>query len=97
MHVFEWPGKELTIYGLRSRVKRAHLLATNAALHFTQKDGQARGYTALAISLPPQAPDAKDWVIALAITAAADADPSLQQPDGAVTVSAGLKFPKIGD
>ncbi len=47
LHVFQWPRKELVMYGLISKVERASLLANGAAVRFTQKDDPRAGYTAL--------------------------------------------------
>jgi len=87
LHVFRWPGKQLVMYGLTSKVERASLLAGHAAVKFTQKDDPKAGYTALTLSLPAEAPDANDSVIVLDVAGKVSVDPSLQQqPDGAITL-----------
>ena len=87
LHVFSWPKNGLTIYGLRSRVKNAALLANRAPVTFSQKDDKANGVTALNLKLPAAAPDPNDSVIALDLGGALEVDPSLeQQPDGTVTL-----------
>ncbi len=75
------------MYGLTSKVGHASLLATGAAIRFTQKDDPKAGYTALTLSLPDSAPDPNDSVIVLDVPGKITVDPSLeQQPDGAVTL-----------
>jgi alpha-L-fucosidase len=87
LHIFNWPQKELVMYGLASKVERASLLATGAAVRFTQKDDPKAGYTALTLSLPAAAPDPNDSVIVLDVAGAVRVDPSLeQQPDGVITL-----------
>jgi alpha-L-fucosidase len=93
LHVFRWPGKELVLYGLRSKVQRAQLLAGGAAVRFAQKEDKENGYTSLSLSLPAQAPDPNDSVITLEIAGNLEVDPSLQQqPDYTVTLP-----PHLGD
>jgi len=87
LHVFQWPQKELVLYGLTSKVERAAFLASHAPIHFTQKDDARGGYTALTLPLPTQAPDPNDSVIVLEVAGKVTVDPSLeQQPDGIVTL-----------
>jgi alpha-L-fucosidase len=93
LHVFQWPSKELVIYGLQSKVQKAYLLSTHAALHISQKDDRQNGYSSLTLQLPAAAPDASDSVVALEIAGRAEVDTSLiQQPDGTVTLA-----PSLGD
>src|SRR5204862_260579 len=101
LHVFQWPRNGLEIYGIQGKVERASLLANHAAVHFSQKDDKARGYTSLVLKLGPQAPDPNDSVIVLEFAGKAEADPSLQQqPDGGITLPAHLselhKSPESG-
>jgi alpha-L-fucosidase len=87
LHVFNWPQKELVMYGLTSKVARASLLATGATLKFTQTDDPKAGYTALTLALPDAAPDPNDSVVVLDVAGKVAVDPSLeQQPDGAITL-----------
>src|SRR5580692_7523721 len=87
LHVFNWPRKELVMYGLDSKVEHASLLATGAAVKFNQKADPAAGYTALTLSVPEAAPDANDSVIVLDVEDKVSVDPSLeQQPDGLITL-----------
>jgi len=90
LHVFQWPRqRELEIYGLRSKVERAYLVANRAGLRVAQKEDKAKDYTSLVLTLPAQAPDPNDSVIALEIAGDADVDPSLQQqPDRSITLPA---------
>jgi alpha-L-fucosidase len=89
LHVFEWPGKELTLYGLRSKVKRGFLLVQGHPIEIHQQ--VSAGVGSLRLQLPAAAPDARDTVIALDIQGDLDVDPSLmQQPDGTVTLPASL-------
>jgi len=90
LHVFQWPRqRELEIYGLRSKVERAYLVASRAGLRVAQKEDKANDYTSLVLTLPAQAPDPNDSVIALEIAGNADVDPSLQQqPDRSMTLPA---------
>jgi alpha-L-fucosidase len=93
LHVFHWPGKELVLYGLESKVQRARLLGSAAPVAFAQKEERQNGYTSLTLKLPEQAPDPNDSVIALEIAGNAEVDPSLQQqPDLTVTLP-----PRLGD
>jgi alpha-L-fucosidase len=92
LHVFEWPQqRELEIYGLRNKVERAYLVSNRAAVRVTQKDDKANDYTSLVLTLPAQAPDRNDSVIALEISGKTEVDPALQQqPDRTVTLPAYL-------
>jgi len=91
LHVFHWPAKDLVIYGLQSKVEHAFLLANHAWVRTTQKEDKQNGYTSLGLTLPSEAPDANDSVIALDISGTAAVDASLQQqPDGSVTLAPNL-------
>jgi alpha-L-fucosidase len=93
LHVFRWPGKSLEIYGLRSKVDRAYLLAGGQAVHTIQKEDKANGYSSLSLDLPAQPLDSSDSVIVLQLAGKIDVDTSLQQqPDGTVTLT-----PHLGD
>jgi alpha-L-fucosidase len=94
LHVFNWPQKELVLYGLGSKVERATLLANHAAVKFSQSTAQAGAFATLTLSLPVQAPDANDSVIELDVAAPLSVDTSLlQQPDHTVNLSAQLGTP----
>ena len=92
LHVFQWPrGKELEIYGLRSKVERAYLLANHGAVRVAQREDKANDYTSLNLTPPATAPDSNDAVIALDIAGKTEVDPSLQQqPDRTVSLPAYL-------
>lgn len=89
LHVIDWPKGEFVLYGLKTRVKAARLLARPAApLKIAQSfDGKADLH-ALRIQLPAAAPDPNVSVIALDLDGAPEVQPGLrQQPDGKVTLS----------
>lgn len=91
LHVFDWPDKELILYGLKSRVERAYLLANGKALAVKQSQDPGRDLTSVRITLPAEAPDHNDTVIALEIAGEPQVDPVLQQqPDGTMTLPAYL-------
>src|SRR6266851_1021620 len=91
LHVFEWPQKELVLYGLKSKVRKASLLANKSALKVDQKSDKAVDLDSLRIQLPATAPDKNDSIIALDIAGQAQVDTSLQQqPDRVVTLAAYL-------
>jgi alpha-L-fucosidase len=92
LHVFQWPQqRKLEIYGLRSRLQHAYLVANHATVRFEQWEDTRNDFTSLALSLPAQAPDPHDSVIALEISGNPDVDPSLQQqPDRTITLPAYL-------
>ena len=60
LHAFAWPGSEMAIGGLRTRVKSARLLATGRKVRFQQK-----GNRLIMKGLPEKAPDSPATVIAL--------------------------------
>ncbi|HYJ46720.1 MAG TPA: alpha-L-fucosidase [Pyrinomonadaceae bacterium] len=91
LHVFNWPQKELVLYGLKSRVRHAYLLSNKGKLKFTQQDDAKMDHYALNIQLPGPAPDKYDSVIVLELQGDVVADASLlQQPDSSVTLPAFL-------
>lgn len=91
LHVFDWKQKDLVLYGLKSKVKNAYLLANNTRLKFKQQEDKALDYYSLNIQLPARAPDKYDSVIALDISGDLQADTALlQQPDNSVTLPAFL-------
>jgi alpha-L-fucosidase len=99
LHVFNWPQKQLTLYGLKNKVRSAILLADNGKLKFSQRQDAALDHNELTIQLPAAAPDKNDSVIALDLDGDVHVDPSLlQQPDNTVTLPAFLSNAhKIGD
>ena len=93
LHVFEWPKKELVIYGLESKLDHASLVSNHTPLRFTQREDKKNGFTSLALELPATAPDPSDSVIALDFSGDVKVDPSLkQQPDGSIVLP-----PSLGD
>ena len=91
LHVFNWPQKQLTLYGLKNKVRSAVLLADNGKLKFSQKQDTALDHSELTIQLPADAPDKNDSVIALNLDSDVQVDIALlQQPDDTVTLPAFL-------
>lgn len=90
LHVFKW-GKDLTIFGLKSKVRKASMLANKKKLKFTQANDLALDHYALTLQLPAKAPDPYDSVIELDLDSEVSVDASLmQQPDESVTLPAFL-------
>jgi len=91
LHIFHWPGKELVLYGVRNKVKRAVLLAGNTPVKFSESPEDAANFATLRFSLPPAAPDPSDSVLALDLDGPANVDTTLlEQPDRTITLSAHL-------
>ena len=91
LHVFKWPQKELVLYGIKSNVLNAYLLANKTKLKFTQKSDNSLNHHSLSIQVPFAPPDKHDSVIVLEIKGDLVADKSLlQQPDHSVTLPAFL-------
>jgi alpha-L-fucosidase len=89
MNVTEWPKSEFVLYGLKSKVKGARLLANpGQPLRVSQSYDQQKDLYSVRIALPGAAPDPDVSVIALDIDGTADVQAGLmQQPDGTVTLS----------
>ncbi len=91
LHVFRWPGREFSLYGLKTKVNRAYLLEGGRKLTVRQEHDSASDNYSLRIQLPERAPDAADSVIVLETAGHPDAMTSLlQQPDASVTLPAYL-------
>jgi len=91
LHVFNWPQKQLALFGLKNKVRSATLLADGTGLKISQKEDAGIDHDELTIQLPAAAPDGSDSVIALDLTGDAQVDTSLiQQPDNNVTLPAFL-------
>jgi alpha-L-fucosidase len=94
LHVFNWPKDgNLTLYGLKSKVGRAELLANRGwPLLYKQQHTKGADFYSLTLSkLPQPAPDAIDAVIALSLAGKPDVITELQQqPGGIVTLPAHL-------
>ncbi len=99
LHVFNWPQKQLTLYGLKTKVRAASLLDGGQKLKLSQKIDVAADHSEITIDLPAKAPDTSNTVIALDLDGNADVDRSLlQQPDKSITLPAFLGNPhKIGN
>lgn len=91
LHVFDWPGKELQVYGLKGKVQKVYFLTNRNSLKFTQKTEPKLDHHSLTIHLPAKAPDKYDSVIVLEVDGETAADTALmQQPDSTVTLPAFL-------
>ena len=91
LHVFNWPQKQLVLFGLKNKVRRAYLLANNSKLKISQREDKVLDHYELTIQLPNAAPDKSDSVIALELDGNVNVDTSLlQQPDDSVTLPAFL-------
>ena len=92
LHVFNWPkDRQLTLYGLKSKVTSASVLATKAKLKFTQHENKTLDHNDLRIQLPAVAPDKNDVVIELDLSGDVKVDTILmQQPEGNITLPAFL-------
>ncbi|MFB3826879.1 MAG: alpha-L-fucosidase [Bryobacteraceae bacterium] len=93
LHVFEWPGSKLSVYGIRNKVRRAYLLADAARkpLGVKQASDAKLEFHSAEIRLPAAAPDPNDSVIVMEIAGAPDVVTAItQQPGGAITLDAYL-------
>lgn len=91
LHVFDWPQKELVLYGLKSKVQRAYLLSNKKKLKFADQSEPDADHYALRIELPAAAPEKHDSIIVLDIRGDLSVESSLiQQPDQSVTLPAHL-------
>jgi alpha-L-fucosidase len=92
LHVFDWPRqKELVLFGLKSKVRRAYLLSNRTKLKFTEQEDARLDHHSLSIRLPAAAPDTHDSVIVLELLGQPRVDAALiQQPDRTVTLPAYL-------
>lgn len=99
LHVFDWPRNQLSLVGLKSKVKKAYLLADDTKLKFTRSNDAANDHYSISIGLPASIPDKNDTVIVLETAGDIETDPALmQQPDDSVTLPAFLSnVHKSGD
>lgn len=98
LHVFNWPKDGLVLYGIKSDVKRAYLLANRSKLKFKQHHDSINDHHELRIDLPATAPDKSDSVIVIETDGAIQADTGLmQQPGDSVTLPAFLSNVHKGD
>jgi alpha-L-fucosidase len=89
LHVFDWPHKEIVLYGLRSKALKARLLADQTAVPVSQRHDPATDHHALILTLPTAAPDERDTVIAVETDGGPDVDAGLlQRPDGRIDLDA---------
>jgi alpha-L-fucosidase len=90
LHVLDWPGREFVFYGLKSKVKKAYLLADKKKpLEFSQRRDKSAGLDVLSIKTPAKAPDKSVSVIALEIEGKPAMEKKLMQsPDGRVALAA---------
>ncbi len=90
LHVFKWQ-KQLTLFGLKNKVRKAALLAGKKKLKFKQTNDSALDHYALTLELPANAPDKYNSVIELNLDSDVSVDAALmQQPDESVTLPAFL-------
>ena len=87
---YKWPRGKFTLFGLRSKVKKAYLLADKKEkVEVTQTHDEAQDHHALELRLPKKKPDQHVSVVALELAGDVDVDDSpLQQPDGTVSLPA---------
>jgi alpha-L-fucosidase len=91
LHVFKWPQKELVLFGIKSKIQNAYLLANKTKLKFNQKSDNSISHHSLTIQLPAAPSDKHDSVIVLEVKGDVLVDTSLlQQPDQTVTLPAFL-------
>jgi len=90
LFVTRWPQSKLQLCGLRSKVKRAVLMAAPAtSIPVRQTYDAAQDRHVLELDLPPQAPDQVVSVIRLELAGAVDVDETLvQRPDGSILLPA---------
>jgi len=90
VHVFDWPGETLKIYGIKSRVKRAYLLADPAnSLKIKQKSDKKNNLFSVTLNVPAESPDKYDSVVVLEIDPESKVEVYkglTQQPDGTTTL-----------
>lgn len=89
LEIIDWPTREFVLYGLKSKVDQAYLLADSqhTPLKISQHHDDARNVDVLRISLPSKAPDPYVSVVALDIDGQPDVDTALtQQPDRSITL-----------
>ena len=84
--VKQWPGKNLVLYGLKNKVKKASLLAgKRKKVEVSQEVDKAAGLNVLRLSVPARAPGKHISVIALDIAGKPRMDDAmLQQPKGEI-------------
>jgi alpha-L-fucosidase len=90
LHVFDWPGKTLKFYGIKSKVKKAYLLADpSTSLKMKQQLDKKRDLYSVTLEVPAEAPDKYDSVVVLEIDPESKVEVCkglTQQPDGTTTL-----------
>jgi alpha-L-fucosidase len=90
VHVFDWPGKQLKIYGIKSHITRAYLMADpTTSLKMSQKTDTKNDLYSVTLDVPAEAPDHYDSVVVLETDPNSNLEvfPGLtQQPDGITTM-----------
>jgi alpha-L-fucosidase len=90
VHVFNWPGEILEIHGIKSRVKRAYLLADpSTSLKIKQKSDKKHNLYSVILNVPSEAPDENDSVVVLEFDPDSEIEVFkglIQQPDGTTTL-----------
>lgn len=85
LHLFQWPGREMEIVGLQTRVRRAYCLKGKAEVKFRQTADQLR------LRLPEIAPDLMDTVIVLELSGSPKVEWVVRQgKDGVIALSADM-------
>ncbi len=93
LHLLDWPQKQLTVYGIRNKIRNAYLLADRGRKHlaFKQEGDPAIDFYSTSIQLPVAPPDKYDSIIALEIRGGPNVLPALaQQPSGTISLEAHL-------
>ena len=90
LNVVDWPGRQLRIYGLKNRVKKATLLADPGKLvEVSQTRVGKTGMDALDLGLPGRAPGKHVSVIRLDVVGTPEMETCLtQQGDGRILLAA---------
>lgn len=90
LHFFEWPKGPFRLHGVKSRVRRAYLLADGETdLAVSQAHDKGKGLYTLDMDLPRRAPDRHVSVVAVETAGRVEVDGSLQQqPDGEIILPA---------
>ncbi|HLJ13585.1 MAG TPA: alpha-L-fucosidase [Bryobacteraceae bacterium] len=89
LQIIDWPKHDFLLYGLKSKVNNAYLLADaqHTPLKITQNHDDAKNLDILRISLPAKAPDPYVSVVALEIDGQPQVNTALaQQPDHTITL-----------
>ncbi|RPJ57099.1 MAG: hypothetical protein EHM23_21615, partial [Acidobacteria bacterium] len=100
LHLIDWPAGEFVLYGLKSPVRAARLLADRTK-QLAVKQTVEGDIQVLRIQLPPSPPDKNASVVSLELDGEARVDEGLvQQPDGKVILSpsfAEIRQPATGE